>query len=128
MALTVLILPFTITIDHRYLSYVYLSILRMASPTVRKVFIEVNYLTVTGDCSCLVIILDRDTSILLSKTMTIIILACVDYKTIQKKTKIAFFLKLSHKMGHVTIFVCICFGGDLGGHLGLAINFLKTIR
>ena len=31
-------------------------------------------------------------------------------------------------MGHMTILVCILFGGDLGGHLGLATNFLKTIR
>ena len=30
-------------------------------------------------------------------------------------------------MGHMKILVCILFGGDLGGHLGLATNFLKTI-
>ena len=45
-----------------------------------------------------------------------------------EKTKTAFFFKLSHKMGHMKILVCILFGGDLGGHLGLATNFLKTIR
>ena len=55
----------------------------------------------------------------------------VDARRLQndtEKTKTAFFLKLSHKMVHIKIVVCILFGGDLGGHLGLATNFLKTIR
>ena len=45
-----------------------------------------------------------------------------------EKNKTSFFLKLSHKMGHITIHCCILFGGILGGHLGLATNFLKIIR
>ena len=63
-------------------------------------------------CSCLVII------IILARSIT----------NRYRKTKTAFFFKLSHNMGHMTILACILFGGDLGGHLGLVTNFLKTIR
>ena len=71
-------------------------------------------------------------SILLSEPMTIIIiLARIDARRLQndtEKIKTAFFLKLSHKMGHIKIWCCILVGGDLGRHLGLVTNFLKTIR
>ena len=67
--------------------------------------------------------------------MTIIIIIIILARSISnrfpidtEKTKTAFFFKLSHNMGHMKILVCILFGGDLGGHLGLATNFLKTIR
>ena len=85
----------------------------MASPTACLVSIEVNYLTVTGDFSSLVILLHIDERRLQNNT---------------ENTKTALFLKLSHKMGHIKIWCCILFGGDLGGHHGLATSFLKTIR
>ena len=81
------------------------------------------------------VLIDREysQSILFSVPMTIIIiiLARSITKRLQndsEKTKTAFFFKLSHNMGHIMMTVCIRFGGILGSHLGLATNFLKTIR
>ena len=83
-----------------------------------------------------IIIIDRETSrsILFSEPYDYYYYyySCeVDFQSIShryRKTKTAFFFKLSHNMCHMKILVCILFGGDLGGHLGLATNFLKTIR